>query len=251
MATLAGRSHALTSSNPPLDAFARDVVSALSSHINPERAKVAEWYFPSAMIVLGVAVPDIRRVLREPKKSLKAASSADVIAHAQALVDTGVMEARQVAHELIETHPTALGEITRAEIERLGIGIDNWASTDSFATSVSGRAWRLGRLTDATIRKWARSKDRWWRRAAVVSTVPLNLASRGGKGDPERTIMICQLVATDADEMVAKGLSWALRSLIEAGRDDVESFLEEHGDALPARVRREVTTKLTTGRKNA
>ena len=231
-------------------AAARAIVAELDTHANPERKQVSEWYFPSTMIVLGVPVPDLRAVMREHRRALKSSAADEVIATAQALVDTGVFEARQVGHELIETHPTALGEISKAEIERLGQGIDNWASTDSFATSVAGRAWRLGRLTDATLRRWARSRDRWWRRAAVVSTVPLNLASRGGDGDADRTLMICGLVAADGDEMVAKGLSWALRSLIAHDRRGVLRFLDDHDEVLAARVKREVRKKLVTGRKN-
>ena len=70
---------------------------------------------------------------------------------AQALVDSGVMEARQVGYELIETHPSALDEITREQVEALGSGsaggLDNWGSVDDFACSVAGRAWRRGRLS--------------------------------------------------------------------------------------------------------
>jgi 3-methyladenine DNA glycosylase AlkD len=88
------------------------------------------------------------------------------------------------------------------------------------------------------------------RRAAVVSTVPLNKRSQGGSGDPERTLAICTLVAADHDDRVAKGLSWALRELISRDRRAVRRFLEENDAALGARVRREVRNKLRTGRKN-
>ena len=50
--------------------------------------------------------------------------------------------------------------------------------------------------------------------------------------------------------MVVKALSWALRSLIEWDRRAVSAFLVEHEDELAGRVKREVRTKLRTGRKN-
>jgi len=50
--------------------------------------------------------------------------------------------------------------------------------------------------------------------------------------------------------MVVKALSWALRSLVEWDREAVSSFLAEHQDTLASRVKREVGTKLRTGRKN-
>jgi hypothetical protein len=49
---------------------------------------------------------------------------------------------------------------------------------------------------------------------------------------------------------VVKALSWALRELVVWDPAAVRGFLDDHGDAVAARVRREVTTKLETGRKD-
>ena len=132
-----------------------------------------------------------------------------------ALLDGGTFEGRQAAYEIPARHKPAFAALSTSEVERLGKGIDNWASVDSFSSLISGPAWHEGRVTDAAVTKWARSPDRWWRRAAVVSTVPLNQKSKGGTGDTPRTLLICKLVAADRNDMVAKGLSWALRELAE------------------------------------
>jgi 3-methyladenine DNA glycosylase AlkD len=100
------------------------------------------------------------------------------------------------------------------------------------------------------VRSWAASPDRWWRRAALVSTVPLNVRSRGGTGDAARTLDIAARLAADRDDMVVKALSWALRELVFWDAAAVRSFLTAQGDVLAARVRREVGNKLDTGRKN-
>jgi len=80
--------------------------------------------------------------------------------------------------------------------------------------------------------------------------VPLNLGSRGGTGDVPRTLRICRLLAGDHDDMVVKGLSWALREAAKRDPAAVQAFLARHRGVLAARVVREVTNKLTTGRKN-
>jgi 3-methyladenine DNA glycosylase AlkD len=89
----------------------------------------------------------------------------------------------------------------------------------------------------------------WWRRAALVSTVPLNLRAAGGKGVTVRTLRICGLLVEDRDDMVVKALSWALRELVFWDPNAVKGFLAELDTRVAARVRREVTTKLETGRK--
>ena len=86
--------------------------------------------------------------------------------------------------------------------------------------------------------------------AALVSTVPLNVKARGGRGDARRTLRICALLIDDRDEMIVKALSWAHRALIERDGDAVRQFLKENEARLPALVRREVQNKLTAGRKS-
>ena len=76
------------------------------------------------------------------------------------------------------------------------------------------------------------------------------MKSRGGSGDAPRTVAVCRLLAADNDPMVAKGLSWALRSLAPVAPTAVSDFLAAHDHTLPSLVRREVRNKLDTGRKS-
>jgi 3-methyladenine DNA glycosylase AlkD len=92
--------------------------------------------------------------------------------------------------------------------------------------------------------QWARSRDPWWRRAALVSTVPLNAKSLGGVGDTKRTIRICTALRADRDPMVVKALSWALRELSKRDPLAARKFLRAYEDILPRIVVREVLTKL-------
>ena len=84
----------------------------------------------------------------------------------------------------------------------------------------------------------------------MVCTVFLNRKAQGGRGDTPRTLMVCEVLASDKDDMVAKGMSWALRDLSKRDRAAVEKFVEDHRDELPALVKREVRNKLTLGVKN-
>ena len=80
--------------------------------------------------------------------------------------------------------------------------------------------------------------------------MPLNNQARGGSGDTGRTIAVCRLLAADRDDMVVKGLSWALRELAKRDGAAVRGFLAEKDAVLAARVKREVMNKLETGLKN-
>jgi 3-methyladenine DNA glycosylase AlkD len=235
---------------PASEALAVRVERALAARANPERiAVMSGGYAPSGLRYLGAPVPDLRAVVRAFSRELKTARPRAVLDLALTLGARKTVEGRQVGYELVARRADAMALLTPALVRRLGGGNDNWASVDGFATHVTGRAWREGRVSDREVLGWARSDNRWWRRTALASTVALNVAARGGTGDTRRTLLICREFAREADPMLAKALSWALRALAAHNAAAVRAFLSTHDRTLPAIVRREVTTKLETGRK--
>jgi len=228
----------------------RDVLDALRAASVPERRAHSAGYFPTALEILGVPAPALRRVLRPLARTLRSEPPDRVLAFARSLIGSGLHEARQVAWELIGGRADLVRALDAPTVEALGKGNDNWASVDGFSVYVSGPAWRDGEVQDEDVARWARDADRWWRRTALVSTVALNLRSRGGTGDAARTVAVCSLLAGDRDPMVAKALSWALRALVGPDERAVRAFLSRNDAELPALVRREVGNKLATGRKS-
>jgi len=116
---------------------------------------------------------DLRNLRREYSKQLAGFEGEQVIQLALNLLPQRSAP-RFVAYELIHHHKDALRCLNSRNIKLLGRGIDSWEAVDTFACYLSGPAWREGQLTDALIESWTTSKDRWWRRAGVVSTVALN-----------------------------------------------------------------------------
>ncbi len=195
--------------------------------------------------------PNVRAVRREYSKRLMNTPADFVLALAATLLHTyGYRGTSSIAHELVSYHTPAFMSLDVTKIEAMGQGINSWHSVDGFARLISGPAWLNGLISDDDIRRWARSDDLWWRRAALVSTVALNMRSHGGYGDVDRTLAVCRMLADDHEDMVVKALSWALRSLVDHDPAAVQAFLSEHEDRLAARVKREVRNKLETGLKN-
>jgi len=194
-------------------------------------------------------VLSVRILRREWSKLLKDRPGTSIIALAQRLVRLGLWE-RTLAYEIILHHRAAREALKPNDVTLLGRGMQSWGEVDSFSCYVAGPAWRQKDIPDSMVRGWTHSRDRWWRRAALVSTVPLNNRARGGRGDTFRTIKICRMLVRDRDDMVIKALSWALRELSKRDHSAVELFLKRHQRVLPSRVNREVGNKLQTGLKN-
>lgn len=226
------------------------MISQLKSVADPERKRASENMFPTSMEYLGVRTPDFRELIVGWWVELKIWPPEKLIVFAKELVDTRIFECNQLAFELLWKNKKALDLLGLRDLEKLGENMDNWATTDAFSVMLSGWAWRKNQISDAEVLNWLRTGNRWWRRAAVVSTVGLNLKSRGGSGDTKRTLTICEKVVDDRDDMMVKALSWALRELSKTDKPAVEGFLEYYKNRLAGRVVREVTSKLTTGLKN-
>ncbi len=190
----------------------------------------------------------MRSVRRRYSRTLRTEDAQYVLDVAQAIVDSD--RHRWIAYELIADHTQAFRALDGQKLEVLGRGMDRWSVVDSFSRSLAGPAWREGLISTQTIHDWAHSPDRWWRRAALVSTVALNMRSKGGEGDVPRTLAVCEMLVDDHDDMIVKALSWALRELVVHDAESVERFLSTHKDELAARVKREVRNVLETGLKN-
>jgi 3-methyladenine DNA glycosylase AlkD len=195
---------------------------------------------------------NVRSVRKEFSKRLAHSSPKIVITLSLRLIqlDRPGFEYRFVAYELVSYHKAALHSLGEKELVLLGQGISSWEDVDTFACYLAGPAWREFQVPDELIHRWARSEDRWWRRAAIVCTVALNNKARGGSGDTARTLGVCRILVRDRDDMVVKAMSWSLRELSRRDPDAVRAFLLDYKGILAPRVVREVNTKLTTGLKN-
>jgi 3-methyladenine DNA glycosylase AlkD len=195
------------------------------------------------------SVATLRRLRREISREWRVLSGAEVLTLAETLVSNGTCS-RWFAFELVHFHRAATSQLSAAWLQRLGKGNCEWHHVDPFACYLLGPAWREGAVTDAEIARWARSKDRWRRRSALVSTVALNNKARGGHGDTRRTLAVCDLLRVDRDDMVVKAMSWALRQLAGTDPKAVKQYIARYETELAPRVLREVRNKLGTGLKN-
>jgi 3-methyladenine DNA glycosylase AlkD len=228
----------------------RQITEALEELGTPERVVKSASYCPTGMRRLGVSNPDIKAVIREIRERYKDMTGREWITLCKALVDQGVFECHAVAFELIGRNRKLLGALTYEDLAGLGRNLDNWATVDHYSVGIYGVLWGKGVVKDRHIDQLLQSGNPWNRRVAVVSTVALNLKSRGGEGDTVRTLSVCERVVDDHHDMIQKALSWALRELSKRDREAVAEFMERYSRRMARRVVREVNHKLEFGTKN-
>lgn len=226
------------------------IKSGLINKADPERRDMAKTYYPTSMEVIGVSVPDIRIIIKEIHPDFKKLGLDEKLEICHTLVETDIFECQQVAYELVGKDKKILKEISGEDIIQLDKNQDNWVSVDTYSGLILGVGWRMGKIGDENILARTRSENFWIRRQALVATLGWNQKARGGTGNTEKTIQICELFVDDHHDMINKALSWALRELSKTDKQAVTDFMHKFDERLAGRVRREVWNKLRTGLKN-
>ncbi len=133
---------------------------------------------------------------------------------------------------------TSLHEITPnhfGQLDKLLDDFTSWSIVDDFATGKGSiTAYLLSRYPKETLRlheTWVTSPNMWKRRTSVV-TFTRKTASDGGYVD--ETLRFCQALMHDPEDLVQKGVGWALKDTIRAGPAAKRRVL-----ALVKRMRRE------------
>jgi len=225
------------------------LIELLDAFAEAKRIEYARKFYPTKMHVIGVAVPKVKLVLKELKKQTKVFAPREKIDLVKLLINEDVFELQQLAFEYLISEEEILAGLTDEDFRALEKNLDNWLSVDYFSTII-GYAWRENLISTQKVKSYLHAENHWMRRMVVVATVSLNQKARGGTGDSERTLEVCQLVVDDRDEMVVRALSWALRELGKVAREPVIGFIKKNETRLHKRVLREVKNKLETGKKN-
>jgi len=227
-----------------------EIIEALEDLSTPRRQEMIRRTAPSFQRVIGVTNPEMQALIKAFRMQHLDWKEKEWIGLCKSLVDQGVFECQVVAFEMIGRDKKLLNALSYEDVKDLGQNLDNWASVDHYTVGIFGVLWGRGVVKDHHIDMLLKSDNVWERRVAVVSTVALNLKSRGGTGDTPRTLAVCERVVDERHDMIWKALSWALRELSKRDRDAVYGFIEKYGERMSKRVIREVSHKLEFGTKN-
>ena len=118
--------------------------------------------------------------------------------------------------------------------------VSNWAACDTLCNHTVGAF--VEQFPDALkkLKRWARSENRWMRRAAAVSLI---IPARNGKFLND-IFEIAEILLTDTDDLVQKGYGWMLKAASESHPGDVFDFVMKKKESMPRTALRYAIEKL-------
>ena len=173
-----------------------------------EHAAGVQWFFKDEIQSRGWYTGDLRRAVRGFRREILRQNNFDFLVEvADHLFSGAVLEEKVAAVFLLEKLDAQFCDREFRMFEAWLDRVSSWADHDALVHSLIAPAVvaKPGRVKD--VFRWAKSPDRWHRRAACVALI------RGARAKlffPE-IMKLSDLLLPDSDDMVQKGLGWLLR----------------------------------------
>jgi 3-methyladenine DNA glycosylase AlkD len=211
-----------TSTLPAVRAHARRLATPAKAAQQATYVKKAPGEYGENEQFLGLYVPDCRAIVREHAELS--------IQDAVALARSRLHDERQLGLMFLVRRFERGNHEDRERVFRQWVRLfpflNSWDFVDATASRIGG-AWLDGRGL-GLMEQWARSRNLWVRRVAVVATHHFVR-----RGEVRPSLRICALLARDAEDLVQKAVGWTLR---EVGKKDLSAevrFLGKHAHRMP------------------
>jgi 3-methyladenine DNA glycosylase AlkD len=209
--------------------LAAEIKTHLKEIGNPDIAKHSQSFFKTGPgeygegdIFIGIRVPVLRVVAKKYRQLPLPA--------AEALLSSAIHEERLLALLILVLQFTHGDTAQRSQIFdcycRNMKFVNNWDLVDSSAHWIVG-AW-LEVRSRSRLDNWARSKNLWKRRIAMMST--LAYIKKNDFGD---TLRIAETLLHDSEDLIHKAVGWMLREVGNRDRTVEEAFLKLHYKVMP------------------
>jgi 3-methyladenine DNA glycosylase AlkD len=124
--------------------------------------------------------------------------------------------------------------------------VSSWADHDALVHYLIGPMILEEPARSKAAFRWAKSRNRWYRRAAAVALIH---SARKRTGF-EQVMKISNALLQDKDDMVQKGLGWLLREAAKADPERTVPYLMKIGAAAPRLVLRTACEKLSVAERD-
>jgi 3-methyladenine DNA glycosylase AlkD len=200
-----------------------------------EHADGVQWFFKEETRSHGWYTADLRRFARKTSRDVRATDGPEVLlAVADQLFTGDVVEEKVFAVLLLENHVGSFGDREFKLFDSWLDRVSSWADHDGLVHYLIGPMVASEPKRASRALSWAKSRNRWRRRAAAVSLI------RGARQRLffDEIVRVSDALLQDQDDMVQKGLGWLLREAAKADPKTTVPYLLRIRDRAPRLVLR-------------
>ena len=198
-------------------------------------------YFKEEINLYGIRAKTVKEIAKQNYSLVKSRSKKEILAMCDSLWESGMMEETFVACLWTEKLVQAFIPEDFSTLEKwVHRYVNNWASCDTLCNHTVGDFIQKYPDHIATLKNWARSDNRWTKRAAAVSLI---IPARRGKYLSD-IFEIAEILLPDKDDMVQKGYGWMLKEASKPYQKEVFDFVMRHRAVMPRTALRYAIEKI-------
>jgi 3-methyladenine DNA glycosylase AlkD len=192
-------------------------------------------FFKEGVRCHGVKTGLVNQIAKEHWKEVQSMEKSKIFQLCEELFSSGYCEEAFVASywtpRLEDRYEPGDLLVFKDWIERY---IDNWAECDTFCNHTVGSFIEKYPERIDELKSWARSENRWLKRAAAVSLI---VPAKRGRFLSD-AFEIADILLTDLDDMVQKGYGWLLKEESRLHQREVFSHVIENRASMPRKALR-------------
>ncbi len=225
-----------------------DVQKELKKYSSKKRKKNNEWYFKTGPgdygygdVFIGLAMPDIRNV----SKKFQSLTLVEI----EKLLSSKIHEERMCALIILSYQFEKSDEKIQKKIYSFYLEntkyINNWDLVDVTVNRIVGAyLWKNKAASRKILYKFARSKNMWERRIAIIATSYFIY-----QNDFSDTLKISKILLRDKEDLLHKAVGWMLREVGKRDQKIEESFLKKNYKKIPRTTLRYAIEKFSKAKR--
>lgn len=172
----------------------------------------------------GIKTPQVRKLIRKYSQRFEQLNLQEKFSLATMFYKSSFFEQTTVGDTLLEQSNENITPDTFNLLDRVVDNFQSWASVDRLCLHVlQPLLLKYREQTLQLLRKWNRSENVWKRRASIVAFV-WKIGSSGEFTD--EVLEFCENMIWDEEDLVLKGVGWALRDNMNGDRSRVTRYVK-------------------------
>ena len=198
-------------------------------------------YFREDVNLYGIRSKTVSEIAKANYALIRTAGKDVILALCDSLWKSGMMEESFVACVWSEKQTALFTPDDFPVLEKwVHFYVSNWASCDTLCNHTVGDFIQKYPEYIAELKKWARSENRWVKRASAVSLI---IPARKGKFLDD-IFEIAGILLLDRDDMVQKGYGWMLKEASKPYQAEVFGYVMRHKAVMPRTALRYAIEKM-------
>jgi 3-methyladenine DNA glycosylase AlkD len=224
-----------------MDSIIAAVRKELENQIDARTQEISQSFFKEQIKSYGVKSAVVGKISKEFFKQLRGKPKSEILGLCDQLWQSGYIEESFVAcNWSYLIHKDYEPEDFKTFERWLSLYVTNWASCDTLCNHTVGEFIEMYPEFLYELKRFAKSDNRWMRRAAAVSLI---IPAKRGKFLTD-IFEIADILLLDSDDLVQKGYGWMLKSASHAHQQEVFEYVIKNKAVMPRTALRYAIEKM-------